>query len=219
MTPGISQAVRAKIKASFISHCIEAINIGYTRILANGSYELDWEEDSFTYHLVAHIELSGFLDNYKISINPQPPIISHAIAFEGADSKKAPKVDFKFSNWSGPKEVKFYAEAKNLSEQDWHKTSGALVKSSKQRGRYIKTGIENFLSDRYPEGCLVGYVLNGSTVAVVSSLNSLIQKRKLEPRIGLIALDHTAVWPICYYSDNEKDGQPYRLVHLMLQLA
>ena len=219
MTAGPSSAVRAKIKASFISHCIEAINIGYNIILANASHKLDWEEDSFTYHLVTIIELSGFLGSYQISINPQPPIINHAIAFGGADSKKAPKVDFKFSTWSGPKEIKFYAEAKNLSEQDWHKASGALVKSSKQRGRYLDTGIENFLSGRYPEGCLVGYVLNGSTAAIVSGLNSLIKKRKLGPRIGFIALDHTAAWPICYYSDNERDGQPYRLVHLMLQLA
>lgn len=219
MTPGLNGAVRAKIKASFISHCIEAINTGYDIILANANYELDWEEDNLTAHLVETIELSGFLNSFQISVNYQSPIVSHAIAFEGADFLTAPKVDFKFSTWSGPNEIKFYAEAKNLSEQDWHKASGALVEASKQRGRYLDTGINNFLSGRYPEGCLVGYVLNGSTATVISGLNSLIQKRKLEPRIGLIASDNTAAWPICYYSDNKKDRQPYRLMHLMLQLA
>jgi hypothetical protein len=219
MMPGINGAVRAQIKASFINHCIEAVNIGYNIIIANKSHQLDWLEDNLTAHLVETIELSGFLTSFQISINYQPPIVNYDIAFQGADFLTAPKVDFKFSTWSGPKEIKFYAEAKNLSERDWHKASGALVKSSKQRGRYLDTGVENFLSNRYPEGCLVGYVLNGSTAAIVNNLNSLIKRRKLGPRIGFITLDHTATWPICYYSDNEKDGQSYRLVHLMLQLA
>lgn len=219
MTAGPSRVVRATVKASFISHCIEAINTGYDIILANASHKLDWKEDNLTAHLVETIELSGFLTSFQISVNYQSPIVSHAIASEGADFLTAPKVDFKFSNWSGRNEFKFYAEAKNLSERDWYKASGALVKSSKQRGRYLDTGIENFLSGRYPEGCLVGYVLNGSTAAIVSGLNSLIKKRNLGPRTGIIAFDHTAAWPICYYSDNEKDEQPYRLVHLMLQLA
>lgn len=216
----ISFKVRAGFKAAFHAHCLEAIQMGYVKIKSDKSYLVDWEEDSLTIHLVEAIKDTGFLGLYQIAVNYQPPIYNHAMIYEGASALKAPRVDFKFSKFSGPNEVDYYAEAKNLSEGNWVKSAGATVDASYYRSRYIDTGIENYLSKRYPEGCLVGYIVNGNEAKIVSKLNRLISSRGYFPRIGQIVKDASIPLSICYCSENQSlTGEPVKLCHLFLQLA
>lgn len=196
---------RASVLAGFKYQCVEAIQLGYDRMRTEKRYQVDWEEDNLTICLVETIKQTGFLGQYQISVNYQSPIYSEAMAFEGANPLRAPRVDFKFSKFSGPKEHDYYAEAKNLSEMDWIKPAGTTVDASHYRARYIDTGIENYLKDRYPEGCLVGYIVNGNEDNVVAGLNRLISSRKALPRIGLISKDITTSIPICYSSENQLD--------------
>lgn len=218
----ISPKLRTNFQTAFINHCAEAIQIGYDIMYSEKRYETDWEEDNLTICLVQTIKQAQFLGQYRISVNYQPPIYDEAMAFEGANPLRAPRVDFKFSKFFGPMERDYYAEAKNLSETDWVKPkAGTTVYASHYRARYIDTGITNYLSGRYPEGCLVGYIVNGTVANVVAGLNTLIDSRnkKLSTGIGRINNDTSTTLTICYSSDNQSVNGPFAIRHLMLQLA
>jgi len=91
---------------------------------------------------------------------------------------KAPKPDIKFEKYAfqNQKPFTFYIEAKNLSETDWNKENDSKVVASGQIGRYIKTGIENFKTERYPNGCLAGYVVQGRIVKIIDTINKRLVK-------------------------------------------
>lgn len=215
----IRSRTRASIIAGFIYQCVEAIQLGYDRMITEKHYQVDWEEDNLTICLVKTINKTRFLARFHISINYQTPIYNEAMAYEGTNSLRAPKVDFKFSTFSRREEYEYFAEAKNLSESDWQKASGSTVDASHYRARYIDTGIENYLSGRYPEGCLVGYIVNGAEANIVAGINRLIDSRKASPRIGLIRKDTSTTMSISYTSDNQSINGPLPLRHLILQLA
>lgn len=211
--------VKASIIAGFRHKCVEAIQLGYNRMIAEKFYQVDWEEDNLTICLVETIKKTSSLAQSHISVNYQTPIYSAAMAYLGASSLQAPRVDFKFSTFSKQEEYEYFAEAKNLSESDWYKASGSKVSASYYRARYIDTGIENYLVGRYPDGCLVGYIVNGKESNILAGLNGLISSRCASPRIGLLRKDSTVSFPICYTSDNQSSTGPITLRHLLLQLA
>ena len=214
----VNSKTRERIIGAFKYHCLEAIQKGYELMIFEKRYQTEWEEDNLTICLVETIKRTDFLGLYQISVNYQPPIYDEAMAFEGANSLRAPRVDFKFSKFFGPVEYDYYAEAKNLSESDWIKPSSASkVSASHYRARYIDTGIENFLSGRYPEGFLVAYIVNGLEENIIAGLNGLINSRKATPRIGIILKD--SLMPICYLSENQLEKGSFLLRHLILQLA
>lgn len=126
-------------------------------------------------------------------------------------------MDFKFTKWYGEQELHYYAEAKNLSESDWSKQDGSKVSASHYRARYIDTGIENLLTERYPEGCLLAYVVQGKSDNIVAGINRLIKKRGLEPRVGLIYKGANIPFAICYTSDHLLEGQKSSIWHLFMQ--
>ena len=219
MGPGVSSQVQAGFQASFVQNCVRAIQLGHDKMLADQLYSFEWDEDNLTLHLVNAMKQTGFLRQLRISINYQTPIVSTQMVFDGADFLTAPRVDFKLSTWVTEDEAEFFAEAKNLSQRDWTKSTGKQVRASHYRARYLETGIENYLIGRYPEGCLIGYVVNGATTDVVAGLNQLINTRRLQPRVGhLIALP-PPTWSARYHSDNLPDNVPLTLIHLLLQLV
>jgi hypothetical protein len=219
MGPGISNRVRAGFQASFIQNCVRAIQLGHDKMLAAQLYSIEWDEDNLTLHLVDAMKQTGFLRQLRISVNYQAPIIIPEMVYEGADFLEAPRVDFKLSTWIHEDEVEFYAEAKNLSQHDWTKSTGTRVRASHYRARYLETGIENYLSERYPDGCLVGYVVNGNSAAVAVGLNRLITKRCLKPRVGHLVALPPPTWPARYHSTNLPASKPVVLIHLLLQLT
>lgn len=190
-------------------------------MLVDSEYHLDWDEDTITNSLITSMRRTGYLRDNGIAVNLQVPIVTADIASGKVPFIAAAKVDFKLSIWppTADDELEYFAEAKNLSESDWTKPSGAQVRASYYLDRYIKTGIENYLTGRYPEGCLVGYVVNGCVPPVVAGINNLIQSRSLGPRIGQLVPQPSASWSAHYHSDNLPQAEVFSLIHLLLQLA
>ena len=216
----ISTKVQQEFRSAFAHRCIEAVQKGYDRMRLDKRYQVYWEEDNFTICLVETIKATKFLNQHRISVNHQPPVYSEQMAFAGENPLNAPRVDFKFSEYHGPIEYNYYMEAKNLSEKDWKKPIGTKVRAAYQRDRYIRTGIENYLSGRYPEGCLVAYVVNGKEANVLNALNrSIVSRQKDSPHIGLVQKDISMTFDICYCSHNQLIGGIWTLRHLFLQLA
>lgn len=189
-------------------------------MLADSEYKLDWDEDTITNCLITAMRRTGYLRDNGIAVNLQVPIVTADIASGKIPFVAAAKVDFKLSIWPPTldDELEYFAEAKNLSENDWVKPSGAQVRASYYLDRYIKTGIENYLTGRYPEGCLVGYIVNGCTSPVVAGLNNLILSKGLNPRIGQLAQAQAASWSAHYHSDNLLQTDVFPIIHLLLQL-
>lgn len=219
MNGRVNEKYRQGTKDNFVMLCLDALQRGYECMVSDEQYDVDWKEDKLTAHLVAKIKLTGVLNSKQISVNHQPPIYDEGVIFGEEDPNEAPRVDFKFTKWYGHFEYNFYSEAKNLSEADWQKKNGALVSASKYRARYIDTGIENFLSGRYPEGCLLGYVVNGKTEKVVKGINRLIETRQLMPKTGPIERDIEILSPIFYRTEHLVGGNKIFIRHLFMQLS
>ena len=66
-------------------------------------------------------------------------------------------------------EYQYFFEAKNLKEE-----------SSALKRRYIDTGIKNFNSKKYTNGCLVGYLMSGDVELTIGGINSLLLKDNRE---------------------------------------
>src|SRR5690606_3196577 len=69
-------------------------------------------------------------------------------------------------------EFEYFFEAKNLKQND-----------SKLKRRYIKTGIDSFVSKKYENGTLIGYLLEGKIFDTVNGVNALLVKDKRDSEI------------------------------------
>src|SRR5262249_16950948 len=129
----------------------------------------------------------------------------------------SPRIDVKYSVWSSNIEIDYYMEAKNLAENNWKKQStNTSVNASSLRKRYINTGIGNFSSGRYPNGCILGYVMEGKLSNIVKLLNQILasNQRSEEKLVN----DRTYNVPYHYISKHNKTSMP-TLKHLMLDFS
>lgn len=172
--------ININIEDSFLDNlCLQCINMlirAHELATMNNRFSSNWDEDTFTAHLFE------YLDDLKIQeqwcINPQVALYSKEISQGLISPLTAPKPDIKFEKYAfqNREPFTFYIEAKNLSEIDWQKEKGSKVVASSQIRRYVNTGIENFITERYPNGCLAGYVVNGNIKRIVDKVNHKLCK-------------------------------------------
>lgn len=204
--------------ASMEGLCLELLHQGYEAMLTAKGYDVDWREDKLTVHYIAQMMKLEIRKNFQISIIPQFIIYSDEHAYGEDEVEKAPRIDFKFSRWEQREEVDYFAEAKNLSEKNWTKKSGAYVSTSYYYPRYINTGVSHLLTGYYPNNCvLIAYVLNGDKNAVLSNLNNLISSEF--KGYGIIIKPKIPVNEEYYISENTIKGNKVVLKHLFLQLC
>jgi hypothetical protein len=197
--------------------CLELLHQGYESMLAAKGYDVDWKEDKLTVHYIAHMKTLKLQKEHKISITPQFIIYSDEHAFGEEEVEKAPRIDFKFSQWTREEEIDYFAEAKNLCEKGWRKKDGTYVSSSYYNNRYIKTGIHHLVTPYYPSNCvLIAYVLNGHKNAVLAKLNSLISSDFTD--YGTITKPITPSNDEYYISENLVGDKSIMIKHLFLQL-
>ena len=133
--------------------------------------------------------------------------------------KKAPRIDIRMANWSSSHKLLYYLEAKNLCQNDWQKTKSTTVKASYYRARYIDTGIDNFATERYPEGCLVGYVLEGEVELIIEGINNLLAKHRNRPSEIIQSKQTIHQHPYCYVSRHQTSNQEeLPLRHIFMKL-
>ncbi|CAA6802194.1 MAG: Unknown protein [uncultured Sulfurovum sp.] len=151
----------------------------YKGITNCNQYDLDWEEEQFNQELVVFMKKSRLRTKYKLTIGVERKLFNEEQSpIDTNNPKKLPRIDINIVSWNFQKdiELEYFFEAKNLSEKNWYKKSGAKVDASSYQRRYIQTGIENFRTGRYYNGSLIGYILEGGIEPIIDKLNTRLVK-------------------------------------------
>lgn len=216
LLPGIANEFRI----AYERNCLGLLIDGYKKLLDSKTIDLNWEEEKITMELAQYMKISNLERDLRIHIVAEPRLYDNLEPRSESVPKEAPKIDLQLLNWSSPYQLMYNIEAKNLAENDWTKSKGARVSSSFLTARYIDTGIENFINERYDNGCLAGYVLNGEARKVVDKLNGLLRKRKRTLE-NLSMIDPIEGYSFCYQSLHQKTGgsDNFLLHHIILKFS
>lgn len=175
-------------------------------MIKTSHYELKWEEEQLSAHLISHMENLSETSHYRMDIIPEPRLYDQAVIEGNKPPKKSPRADIRicmWSTWGTPDRFEYIVEAKNLSEQDWTKESGSKVIAKAQKKRYIETGIDHFIQGHYPKGCLAAYVVQGNPDRIVTDINKILEAQS-PSRKKEILQDKKDIYsyPHCYKSEH-----------------
>lgn len=196
---------RQQINDNLCLACMTMFVDAYKLAICNKVYNIEWDEDQYT------AILCGYLNQLKIkgqwSVSPQQPYYTEK-HYSGIEHPNvAPRPDIHFEKYVFEMEVpfEFTIEAKNLKSNDSH-----------LKGRYIDTGIDNFLKKRYPFGCLAGYVIYGTANDCVNAINNLLQKRSRESE-KLFKINFIQGFDSTYVSVHSSEDTLMKLEHIFLE--
>ncbi len=170
----------ADFKNIFRIHCLTLLAEAYQDLKDKLIVTIDWEEENISANIFNYIDRCTNSIVWNINISDEFRIYNDTILKGEKSAKTAPRIDLRLTtNWVEA-EVKllFYVEAKNLVENDYYK-SGRQTKiyAKEKHERYINTGIDNFISNRYPYGCILGYVLLGNSNRIVDKINICLDNK------------------------------------------
>lgn len=207
--------IAIKVRSVFEQRCVEMLKWACITLKHQKQINVDWGEENITANLYMLIQSSQMVVDYDIHPECEHPLFDHAILNNTKNAKSANRIDLAFQhNWSG-RRFKFYVESKNLIENDMQKTGRkSKTRSATVIDRYIDTGIDHYLNNHYPLGCLLGYILNGTIDGVVNAINSrLINKmrssEKLSTPVG------TFPWMISQSFHKDSTNQTVKLDHYL----
>ena len=190
--------------------CLTLLSQVYCITKSNGNISIDWEEEDISKELLLSLNTNRKRLEWQIDIVPEHRLYKN----DGIAAKSASRIDFRFSGWTA-NQWEYFAEAKNLIEVDSFKVGRKTkISATKLHKRYIKTGIDNYVSGKYPSnGCLIGYVLQGKIDNIISCLNNClcnanrVSEILKQQSLGLDEFDS------CYVSIHDNS---YSIKHLML---
>lgn len=162
---GLNKDNVVAFKKGFENRCFRLLIDAYLLALKEKSIKLDWNENDITSELHGFVENNPLRYQWKIATNVEHHLPKDDIEKVKGFSDKYPRVDLRLTSFKSSLEYKYFFEAKNLKEKD-----------SALKRRYIDTGINNFLSKKYDNGSLVGYLIEGNLDLTISGINSLLKK-------------------------------------------
>ncbi|MDP3463734.1 MAG: hypothetical protein Q8S18_13160 [Bacteroidales bacterium] len=204
----MNKLIKQQVKIEIDRLCLECMNMfikAYQIVYSTNIFQDSWDEDDYTAHLTCYLE--DIRKENQWFIAPQKPHFSDSHYWGKTKAKKAPRPDLyfeKYLTFSSKEIFNFTIEAKIIKHDD-----------SDLKGRYIDTGIDNFISERYPKGCIAAYVVKGTENDCANSINSLLIKRnrgneKLTKQLFLEKFEFT------YSSVHENGSNIIELKHLFL---
>ncbi|GHT45840.1 hypothetical protein AGMMS49965_23050 [Bacteroidia bacterium] len=175
----------------FEQRCFKLIIEAYQISTTEKVIQLNWNENDISYILYEKIDENPKRVQFKIHIAPEFRIPKDVPKIKGF-ADKLPRIDLRMSNFAKKQEFKYYFEAKRLKE-----------KSSELKRAYIKEGMDRFISEKYPMGCMLGYLLEGKVDNTRMGINSLLEKDGRNTEI-LTAKSHNLHKE--YYESEHKTG-------------
>ena len=179
-----------RFKVSFEQRCFQLIIEAYQTSLTEQVIQLDWNENDISSELHRHIKENPLRLKWKVSTNVEAEIPKDIPKIKGF-SDTFPRIDFRLTSFISTYEYEYFFEAKNLKQND-----------SGLKRRYIDTGINNFISQKYEKGSLVGYLLEGNTNKTIKGINSLLEKDKRNTETLIFKLNKLIK---TYYESNHLD--------------
>ena len=176
---GLFSYIGEAFKRSFEERCITLLVAAYNSSISNNDYKLIWEENDFSSMLEKYIEKNPQRIKWKISCTTEKHLHIDIVQNDKGYANKESRIDMRLSAFSTWKEYFFYAEAKRLKEKD-----------SSLSNRYIETGIDHYLTEKYPHGILLGYLVEGGVDTTIQKINARLAKKKRESEM-LIRKEHS----------------------------
>lgn len=162
----LNTLVYENFKRAFEQNCFWLIIEAYQTSLTEKVIQLNWEENDISQELYEKIDVNP--KRLKWNITPfREFYLPQNTKKEKGFANKLPRIDFRMSNIFGKLEYKYFCETKRLKEKD-----------SKLKRAYIDEGMDRFISEKYPMGCMLGYLLEGTIEKTVNGINSLLEKDK-----------------------------------------
>jgi len=155
-----------KFRNAFEQKCHQLIIDAYQTSLTEKAIQLEWNENDISSELHRHIKENPLRLKWRVSTNVEADIPKDIPKVKGF-SDKFPRIDFRLTSFKSTYEYEYFFEAKNLKQND-----------SALKRRYIDTGIDSFVSGKYENGSLIGYLLEGRADKTVKGINSLLEKDK-----------------------------------------
>lgn len=163
----LNTIIYEKFRDAFEQECFRLIIEAYNTSLTKKIIQLDWDENDISSELHQYIKENPLRIKWKVSTNVESHIPKDTLKAKGF-SAKFPRIDFRFTSFKSNLEYEYFFEAKNL------KQTGS--EGSKLKRRYINTGIDNFVSRKYKNGSLIGYLIEGETNKTIKGINTLLEK-------------------------------------------
>lgn len=167
----LNTIVYEKFRNAFEQKCFRLIVDAYETSLTEQVIQLDWNENDISSELHRHIKENPLRLKWKVSTNVEADIPKDIPKVKGF-SDTFPRIDFRLTSFISTYEYEYFFEAKNLKQND-----------SALKRRYIDTGIDNFVSKKYVNGSLIGYLLEGTTNETIKGINNLLTKDKRNTEI------------------------------------
>ena len=152
-------------REAFRGKCIKLLVSAYHKAIKAKSINLNWEENDITAQLYEYIDNDQFRVDNSITANVEHHLADASSPKDKGFAAKYSRIDMRFVVIRNSFEYKYFAEAKLLREKD-----------SALKRRYIKTGIDNFISGKYYNGFLVAYIVEGVLINAVKGINELLEK-------------------------------------------
>lgn len=198
----LSNIISAKFKSAFEQQCCQLIIDAYHTSLNEKVIQLDWEENDISQELLEKIDANKKRLKWGIIPFREFYLPQNTKKVKGF-ANKLPRIDLKMSNIYKEQEYKYFCEAKRLKEID----------SSLKRA-YIDEGMDRFITEKYPMGCMLGYLLAGKTNETINGINYLLKKDKRDTET-LILKPSKIIKPY-YESSHSKIGI---LKHMILDFT
>lgn len=175
----LNKQIISTFQSSFNDMCTALIWKACIDLKNKKTINTDWGEENISANIYNYIDKSQDAIDNNITIKSEYPFYTQDILDNQKNAGTASWIDFELStNWEKNR-YHFYVEAKNLVEFKYQKSGNkSYKKPSTVQERYIQTGINNIIGNKYPkESYLLGYILNGSGQNIKDAINKLLTKQ------------------------------------------
>lgn len=173
---------------AFEADCIELIIHAYNTASAEKKYQKNWLENDFSELLCHYVNESQLSLEKGITCKTEKKLLTETENQMKGYADKLPRIDFGyFKIWKNQR-FHCYMEAKRLKEKD-----------SNLKRAYIDEGMNRFISQKYPVGCMLGYLLEGKANKTIDGINKFLEKDNRNAEI-LISKNHKLI--NAYYESN-----------------
>jgi len=168
------------VNSSFEIKCLTVLVKSYETSISEKKYSKDWEEKTFSSHLVSLMKKCELAIKYDFTITKEEELEDYEIDNGLKSPKEANPIDIRFHNIWMNLRLDYNIEAKNISAYEWKKSNGSKVNASQQQTEYITKGIDRFLTGHFKNknGCMLGYIVNGELNDVLTKINAKIVLQK-----------------------------------------